>query len=802
VNNTAPLSATEVSLEIRVRGRVQGVGFRPNVYRIARELGLAGEVRNDADGVLIQACGPSAAMAAFLDRIAREPPPLARIESVQTTTFRGVLDGEFRIGLSQTGQPRTEVAPDAVTCAACAREVVSPFERRFRYPFTTCTHCGPRLSIARAIPYDRATTTLSSFPLCANCDVEYRDAADRRFHAEAIACHACGPKAHLLRFDGRAFHFDQASMLDDVDAALGLIQRGEIVAIKGIGGYHLACDARRSEVVARLRERKQRLAKPFAVMARDLAVIRRFCEVSDEEERLLTSPAGPVVLLAQSGAERLPEVIAPGHRTLGFMLPTTPLHVLMLRRMNRPVVMTSGNLSDAPPVIDDADAWRRLAPIADYVLRHNRPIANRVDDSVARVMDRRSRVFRRARGYAPAAIRLPIGFETAPPLLAYGGERKATFCLLANGRAVLSQHQGDLEEIDTLGDYRKNLALFEALFEHRPSALVADRHPEYVSSKLATERADAERLPLISVQHHHAHVAACLAENGWPLEAPRVLGIALDGLGLGDDDSRWGGEFLLADYRSSIRIGTFKPVAMIGGDQASREPWRNLYAHLLAEMGWAEFSENFAELEVHRLLRKKPRALLDQMLATQLNVPRASSCGRLFDAVAAAIGVSFEQQAYEGQAGALLEAAVDAAALRDEPEELAYPFAIPRLYGKGLPYVEPLAMWRALLGDLILNTPAGVIAARFHRGLARAIVAMAEKLAGHESERRFGTVALSGGCFQNRVLFEQTVTRLRAAGFVVLTHAAVPPNDGGLALGQVAVAAARLIAPSPMKVGD
>jgi len=794
--------APSVALEIRVRGRVQGVGFRPNVYRIARELGLAGEVLNDADGVLIRACGSRAAMDSFLERIRSERPPLAQVEAVVTAALSGRLDGEFRIGPSRVGRVRTQVAPDAATCAACAAEVLSPFERRFRYPFLACTHCGPRLSIARAIPYDRASTTLSPFPLCGLCKVEYRDVADRRFHAEAIACHVCGPKAQLLRCDGRAFHFEQASMLDDVDAALGLMQRGEIVAIKGLGGYHLACDATQSAAVTRLRERKLREAKPFALMARDLDVIRRYCTVSAEEEQLLRSSAGPIVLLSAAGPERLPEAVAPGHRTLGFMLPTTPLHVLIVRRMNRAVVMTSGNLSDAPAVIDDEDARRQLSRIADYVLVHDREIASRVDDSVARVMDGRVRVFRRARGYAPSPIRLPAGFEAAPPLLAYGGELKATFCLLERGEAVLSQHQGDLADRATFDDYRKNLALYAALFEHRPSVLVADRHPDYLSSKLALERSSAERLPLVSVQHHHAHAAACLAENGWPLEGPRVLAVVLDGIGLGDDDSAWGGEFLLADYRSATRLGTFKPVALLGGDQAAREPWRNLYAHLMAELGWPQFQANFEELAIYRQLAEKPRALFDRMLATNLNAPQASSCGRLFDAVAAAVGVQFERQAYEGQAGALLEAAVDATALNDESEELAYPFSIPRLSGSGMPYVEPVAMWRALLGDLILNTSRGVIAARFHRGLARVITAMAVKLAGDEPVRRFGTVALSGGCFQNKILFEETARRLRVAGFSVLAHAAVPPNDGGLSLGQAAIAAAQLIEQRSTKVGS
>ena len=773
---------------------MQGVGFRPNVYRLARELGLVGDVLNDAEGVLIRASGTPDAMAAFLERIERESPPLARIEAVETRVIETALDGDFRIVESaSSGVVRTEVAPDAAICAECAREIVSPFERRFRYPFTTCTHCGPRLSIVLTVPYDRATTTMALFALCPACDAEYRDVRNRRFHAEATACHACGPKARLVRSDGRAFHFEQASTLDDVDAVLGLLQKGEIVAIKGLGGYQLACDATRADTVARLRERKKRDAKPFALMARDLDVVRRFCSVSPEEERLLLCPEAHIVLLRADGPEALPDAIAPGHRTLGFMLPTTPLHLLILRRMNRPVVMTSGNVSDAPAAIDDDDARSRLASIADSILTHPRTIANRVDDSVARVMAGRPRVLRRARGYAPAPLRLPAGFDAAPPLLAYGAELKATFCLIAGGSAILSQHQGDLGDVETLEDYQRNLTLYAALFDHEPKALVVDRHPEYASTRCGRKRAIEDGLPLLEVQHHHAHASACLAENGWPIDGPPVLAIVLDGLGFGDDGALWGGEFLLADYRVAERLGTFKPVAMAGGDQASREPWRSLYAHITAEMGWPAFVSNFDGLDLHGRLASKPRAVIDRMIAAGVNSPLASSCGRLFDAVAAALGIAFERQEYEGQAAAALEALVDEDALRAEGDELAYPFSIPRLGGTGLPYVEPITMWRALFGDLVLATPPGVVAARFHRGLGRALAAMATKLKGDGELPRFTSVALSGGCFQNRVLFEETSRRLRDAGFDVVTHARVPPNDGGIALGQAVVAAARLI---------
>jgi hydrogenase maturation protein HypF len=784
-----------VAIEIRVRGTVQGVGFRPTVWRYARELGLVGEVLNDGDGVLVRVGGKQADVAAFIHRIAHEPPPLARIDRVETSTYGGVLPREFRVAESAVGAAHTQVTPDAGVCSACTQEIVDPLARRYRHAFANCTHCGPRLSIVRAIPYDRTNTTMAPFVMCEACNAEYRDPTDRRFHAEAIGCPKCGPKAALVRLDGCATDIRRDSMPDDVDAACDLIQSGEIVAIKGMGGYHLACDATNADAVAKLRRLKRRDAKPFALMARDLDVIRRYCTINAEEERQLTSPQAPIMLLRVGGPQRLPEAVAPGLVTLGFMLPTTPMHLLILRRVDGPLVMTSGNLSDEPQAISNADARERLSGIATYALTHDREIANRIDDSVVRVMDIRPRVLRRARGFAPTPIRLPDGFAASPELLAMGGQLKTTFCLIKDSEAILSQHQGDLEDPATYDDYCKNLALYRELFGHTPVALVADQHPEYLASKLARKRAQMEALSLIEVQHHHAHVAACLIDNAYPLGAPPVLGIVLDGLGWGEDGTIWGGEFLLADYRRYDRLATFKPVPMLGGAQAAREPWRNLYAHLMAEIGWPAFAMNFSQLEAHAYLADKPRPLLEAMMKNSISAPLASSCGRLFDAVAAALNLCRERQAYEGEAAARLEALVDEETLRHENDTLGYPLTIPNLRGSGLPYIEPLAMWNAILGDLILQTPTRIMSARFHKGLAKAIVAMTKKLARQTdmTTPRFATVALSGGCFQNCVLFEEVSRRLKLEGFNVLSHAQVPANDGGLALGQAAVGAAHLI---------
>lgn len=783
-----------VCVEIRVQGRVQGVGFRPTVWRIARSLELSGEVLNDAEGVLIRVKGRSGCLKNFMERLFSEAPPLARIDTISSRAFVGDVPSAFRIAESRGGEVRTEISPDMAICKACAAEVMDPFEGRFRYPLTNCTHCGPRLSIINGVPYDRDQTTMAEFDLCDACLAEYSEPADRRFHAEAIACHSCGPRARLIRLDGAAFSFDQHSMLDDVDAACSLLQKGEIVAIKGIGGYQLACDATNAETVTLLRARKGRDAKPFALMARDLDVVRRYCTISGVEEAALTSPEAPIVLLRVGGAEKLPEAVAPGLDTLGFMLPTTPMHLLMLRRMNRPVVMTSGNISDEPQLIGDGEAAEKLGAIASYALIHDRGIANRIDDSVAREMAGQMRLIRRARGYAPSPVKLPPGFEGAPSALALGGELKATACLVKDGSAILTQHLGDLENAPTLADYERTVSLYTGLFAHRPRALIADTHPEYLSTKYAVRRAEGDGLPLIRVQHHHAHVASCLAENGRPLGAGPVLGVVLDGLGLGDDGTIWGGEFLLANYDGYERLGCLKPVAMPGGAQASREPWRNLYAHITPEMGWTEFEMNFSELELYAFLKEKPLATLDTMIKRQLNSPLASSCGRLFDALAAAIGICPERQSYEGQTGAELEVLADEATLRDPGEE-RYPLAIPKLAGGGLPYIEPLGLWRAVFGDLIDGTPASVISARFHIWLAESVAAMTRKLARQDEPEgpRFDTVALSGGCFQNRILLEQTAARLETKGFSVLTHSQIPANDGGLALGQAAIGSAGLI---------
>ena len=823
---------TPVAEQLRVRGTVQGVGFRPTVWRIASELGIAGSVANDAQGVLIVAIGAAARLDALASRIRSETPPLARIEAIERArvALPSPLPQGFGIGASVAGAALTGVAADAATCPQCVAEIFDPFGRRFRYPLTNCTHCGPRLSFVTGVPYDRPLTTMAGYTMCAACRAEYESPADRRFHAQPIACHACGPKVSLKRLDGRAFTIDSYTFLDDCDAAGTLLARGQIVAIKGLGGYQLACDATQPAAVARLREMKRRERKPFALMASSVEAVRAWCVVGEAEAEVLQSPAAPIVLLSapkatargvhppegeqgNSGAALrflgsrrsdappqpgIADAVAPGLATLGFMLPNTGVHHLVLRRMKRPIVLTSGNLSDEPQAVTVEELTRRFGTGIDFVLDHDRAIARRIDDSVVRVMDGAPRVLRRARGYAAAPVALPPGFEAAPPVLAYGGELKNTFCLLRDGQATLSQHIGDLEDAAAQADYRRALQDLQGFFAFTPALRACDAHPEYLSTKLAHDDSARAGQTAVEVLHHHAHIAACLIDNGWPLDAGPVVGVALDGLGYGQREGEggelWGGEFAIADYRSFNRRGTFKPVALLGGEQAMREPWRNTYAHLMAEMKWPAFEMNYAELELHAFLAAKPRALLDQMADKHVNSPLASSCGRLFDAVAAAMGVCREHAAYEGQGAVELEALVDHEVLRFEDDELGYPFGIPRLKASSLRYIEPLAMWSALLGDRVLKTPVPTMAARFHKGLAKVIATMADKVANdHDPDRPLRHVALSGGVFQNKVLLECVSERLRSAGYSVLTHRRVPCNDGGLSLGQAAVAAARAL---------
>lgn len=782
-----------VSAEIRVRGLVQGVGFRPTVWRWATELGLAGEVLNDDGGLVIRVTGRGAAIRELEGYVRTRPPSGARVDTVEADAFTFATPPQgFRIVPSTTGTTRTGVPADVAICRDCRAEILDPNQRRYGYAFATCTACGPRLSIIAAMPYDRARTTMSAFAMCTGCRAEYENPADRRFHAETIACADCGPRVRLVALsDGNVEQNPTGRKA--IDAAAKLLRKGHCIAIKGLGGYQLACDATNTDAIARLRRSKRRPAKPLALMARDLDVVRRHACVLPDDEVTLSSRAAPIVLLhALPGT--LPDAIAPGLDQVGFVLAATPLHVLLLASFDTPIVLTSGNASNEPQIIDDSEAITKLAGIVSHALVHDRPIAIRLDDTVVQGTANGVPVLRLGRGLAPLTLRLPDGFEKAPEVLAYGAELKATFCLLKDGAAILGPHQGDLNDAATLDDYRRNLAHFDTLHAASPRVLACDLHPDYASTRAAQRRAEDDGTPIERVQHHHAHIASCLAEHGVPLDAPPVLGIALDGTGMGDDGGAWGCELLIADYLSFRRVGRLKPVAMPGGDAAAREPWRNLYAHLAAGPGWHSVVERYGTLACVQDLLQRPLATIDAMIASGLNAPQASSAGRLFDAVAAACGLAPERLSYEGEAAMSLEATAARAQTNDDASG-PYAFDVVNDARTGLFEIGPTSMWLSLLDDLARGAPPALIATRFHDGFARSVVAAAMKVIRQETEarRRINTVALSGGVFHNRFLADSIAADPRLRDIRVLRHKKVQAGDGGVSLGQAAIAAARAI---------
>ncbi|MGJ0428921.1 carbamoyltransferase HypF [Methylobacter sp.] len=766
---------------IRARGVVQGVGFRPAIWHLARLCRLTGSVWNDSEGVMIHAFGSEADLDAFIRRIPLQLPPLARLDSLEVRDLNGLPDDEFRIVASREDHSaQTPIAADAATCPGCLAEIADPANRRYRYPFTNCTHCGPRLSIIRGVPYDRCRTSMAEFVMCPRCRQEYDDPADRRFHAQANCCPDCGPRLWLEDRSRQAL-----AGIDPLTRTAELIRQGFIVAIKGLGGFHLACNAADPEAVARLRQRKRRYAKPFALMARDAETIASHARLNEQAMWALHDEAAPIVLLAAHGMALAPG-IAPDDDKLGFMLPYTPLHNLLMQELDAPIVLTSGNISDEPQCTDNDEAREKLAGIADFWLLHDRAIVNRLDDSVVRVMDGGIRLLRRARGYSPEALVLPAGFEAANNILAMGAELKNSFCLLKNGQAVVSQHIGDLESAAVQHDYRHAVALYRQLFGFSPKRIAVDLHPDYLSKQYGQALAATEQSQLVAVQHHHAHLAACLAEHGVPLNTRPVLAAIFDGLGLGDDGTLWGGEFLLADYRNCTRLGHFQPIALPGGAQAMREPWRNAYAQLRHYFDWPMLRQEFTELNIIKLLADKPLDTLSAMIARNLNSPPSSSCGRWFDAFAATLDLHGEQVHYEGQAAIALESLAAPLFADEQP----YPQAWSIDNGGGLLVLSWQGLWRAVLADLNCSTDKARIAARIHHSLIAATVELLNRLC-----RQAGTdhIVLSGGVFQNRLLLEAVSQQLRQAGKTVLSPQRYPLNDGGLALGQAVIAAARSI---------
>jgi hydrogenase maturation protein HypF len=748
---------------IQVKGLVQGVGFRPFVYRLAQNYRLTGWVRNTSRGVEIEAEGDVTSLESFYQALAAEAPPLARIEKIKAVEVELQADTAFVIRESErlTGTEAV-IPPDVGLCRDCAREILDPQDRRHRYPFTNCTNCGPRFTLICQVPYDRAQTTMSVFPMCEVCAREYHDPMDRRFHAEPTACPACGP--HLwLEVEGTRLGNEV------VENTGRLLREGKILALKGLGGFHLACNARDEAAVERLRRRKGRVAKPFAVMVRDLEEAARVCQVNAVTEELLLSPQNPIVLARKRADCEVSEVVAPGNNFLGLMLPYTPLHLLLFEHAPAALVMTSGNLSEEPLVFTNEGARTRLAGLADAFLLHNRDIQVPCDDSVVRPLSSGEVMpIRRARGFVPQTILLPLD---SPPILGVGAEQKNAFCFAWGRTALLSQHIGDLDTVETYDYYRLAIDHFQSLSRQAPHIISHDLHPHYLSTRYAWAQADKV---LVGVQHHHAHIAACLAENG--RDEP-CIGLALDGTGLGPDGTIWGGEILLADLADYERVGRFSQVRLPGGDSAVRRPVRMALSYLFEAYGsgW-----NIAAQSLGLELPDLEWRVLAHQLDTGLNAPLTSSAGRLFDAVAAALGICRERT-FEGQPAIALEMAANLeesgfypVSLCDEDEILV---------------LDAVALFRQAMEDRLAGVTPDIIAARFHNSLVAGLVEVCQKV---RDRRGLNLVALSGGVFQNGIMAVALKSCLERLGFQVLTHRLVPPNDGGIALGQVAVAAARL----------
>ncbi|MEE4195255.1 MAG: carbamoyltransferase HypF [Anaerolineae bacterium] len=760
---------TMKAVHIHIRGIVQGVGFRPFIYGLADRYQLKGWVLNSSAGVEIEVEGEENQIKSFQAAVIDEIPPLAKIDSVEMHEIAVKHFNQFAIQQSQS-KPGDfiPVSPDVSICDECLSEMLDPTNRRYRYPFINCTNCGPRFTIIQDIPYDRPKTSMAGFPLCDECRKEYENPLDRRFHAQPVACEHCGP--HVWYEESGSAPGEKEDALKQAREA---IKSGKIIAVKGLGGFHIACDASNSEALQKLRERKRRSEKPFALMAFDIDVIRKYCWINATEEVLLLSHNRPIVLLAKKSDGLLPEEIAPKQKNLGFMLPYTPLHYLLLEPEDgfpEVLVMTSGNLSEEPIAYQDEDAYDRLSPLVDGFLMHNRPIFMRVDDSVTRVVNDRDYPIRRSRGYVPDPILLPT---SKPSICAAGGELKNAFCLSRNRYAFLSHHIGDVANYETMQSFENGIRHFQQLFKIQPEAYAVDLHPNYFTSQYIRQEANDLAKPLIEIQHHHAHLAACLADNQRYLTEEKVIGNIFDGTGYGTDGTIWGGEFLIGNFSGFERAYYLEPTPQPGGDLATRTPARMALAHLWQQK--LEWDESYPA--VHALSPLERKALRNQ-LTKKVNSPLTSSMGRLFDAVSAMIGVC-ENVNYEAQAAIELEA------IADENEKGVYPFVIE----EDSPVIGLELFWKALIRDLNSTQSPSSIAAKFHNSLVQLQLEICNQL---RLKYNINTVVLSGGVWANQYLLTETIERLEANGFEVLFHQRVPCNDGGISLGQLMIAAEQL----------
>ncbi len=748
-------------LQIIIKGAVQGVGFRPFIYRLATDLNLKGWVNNSASGVFIEVEGSETLLETFLSSIPSKKPPISQINSLETRWLDPVNYPNFEIRHSSSGEKTAIILPDLSTCSDCLQEIFDSNNRRYLYPFTNCTNCGPRYTIIEELPYDRPHTTMKTFTMCDTCQAEYQNPLDRRFHAQPNACPVCGPRLQLWNQQGNLLSNEN----DALTLGINALKEGKILALKGLGGFQLLVDARNTESVQELRQRKHRPHKPFALMYKSIEAIKNDCEVNEIEEQLLTSPPAPIVLLQRKRSLYLSPDVAPNNPYLGVMLPSTPLHHLLLHDLDFPVVATSGNLASEPICIDNKEALNRLKNIADLFLVHNRPIIRPVDDSVVRVIAGREIIIRRARGYAPFPI--TINHHSQTNILAVGGHLKNTVAILKNNQVFISQHIGDLSTREALKSFNQVMESLKRLYDFEPEIIVCDAHPDYVSSQYAKTK----NLPIITVQHHYAHILSCLANNNIN---PPVLGVAWDGTGYGDDHTIWGGEFLLVTDnipRSNIgfeyeRIAHFRPFKLPGGEQAVKDPRRIALSLLSEVLG----DNNLQELPFLKTMKTQELNLVKQMLSRNLNTPLTSSVGRLFDGVAAMIGIC-QNITFEGQGAMALEYTIN-----DVKTEQTYPYHI-----KESTY--PLVIdWQliieSIIEDILQKRSHQEIAAKFHNTLVKIIINIAQK-----SQQT--NVILTGGCFQNKYLTERTISQLKKQNFTPFWHHTVPPNDGGIALGQI-----------------
>ena len=741
------------------------MGFRPFVYQLATKYNLKGWVCNTSEDVKIKIEGDAEAIEQFLLDLREQAPPRAHIEDITTTYCPATNYENFEIRHSVAEEGKYQlISPDIATCQDCLKEILTPSDRRYRYPFTNCTNCGPRFTIIKDIPYDRPLTTMNRFQMCRECQREYDDPLDRRFHAQPNACPRCGPKLELVDSQGNS-----VDSVDALTATSQLLREGKIIAIKGLGGFLLACDATNKAVVDRLRQRKKRPSKPLAIMVASIEEVKKHCYVSDEEAKLLTSPHSPIVLIKWKASSSVSPAVAPNLKYLGVMLPYTPLHHVLLRETGLPLVMTSGNLSEEPIAKDNDEAIRRLKGIADYFLIHNRDIYARYDDSVTIVERGITQLIRRARGYAPYPIHLPFKSQQ---ILGCGAEEKNTFCLTRDEYAFLSQHIGDMENLETMEQFEDNIALYQRLFRIEPKIITHDLHPEYLATKYAQELATKSDIRLVPVQHHHAHIVSGMVDNG--IKTP-VIGVALDGTGYGNDGNIWGGEFLVADYQRFTRMGHLEYLPLPGGTIAIKKPYRTAIGYILSLLGETALKPDLPFL---KQVDSVEIDIIKKLIEKKINSPLTSSCGRLFDAVSALLGIRGEID-YEAQAAIELEML----AYNAEDENDGYPFSI--IEQDGISVVKLQNLFSAIISDLQSNTTKAIIAAKFHNTIAQMTKRLCQVISNKTSITQ---VVLSGGVFQNRLLLRKAVSLLEASGFSVFTHQQVPCNDGGISLGQAVIA--------------